>query len=50
MPAPVQANGEFEHGKPILASPVHGGKVPVHGSPPVVTTPISGAPIPSGAA
>lgn len=50
MAAPVQANGEFVHGVPILAAPVHGAKVPVHGSAPVVTTPASGAPIPSGAA
>lgn len=46
MAAPDQSLGQYEHGKPVTAKPAHGGKVPTHGAPPVVTTPISGAPQP----
>jgi hypothetical protein len=46
MAAPDQTQGQYEHAKPVTAQPAHGGKVPVHGSPPVTTTPPSGAPQP----
>jgi hypothetical protein len=48
MPAPDQSQGQYVHGIPVTAAPVHGAKVPTHGSPPVVTTPPSGAPEPAG--
>jgi hypothetical protein len=46
MPAPDQSQGQYVHGVPKTAQPVHGGKVPTHGAPVVVTTPASGAPNP----
>lgn len=49
MPAPNQSLGQYVHGEQKTAQPSHGGVVPTHGSPPVVTTPPSGAPNSPGA-
>lgn len=49
MAAPNQGAGEYVHGVPVTAQPAHGGNVPVHGNPPVVTEPPSGAPNSPGA-
>lgn len=46
MAAPDQSLGQYVHGVPVTNKPAHGGKVPVHGAPPVVTQPASGAPQP----
>lgn len=46
MPAPDQSLGQYQHSVPVTAKPAHGGTVPTHGAPPVVTTPPSGAPQP----